>query len=70
VKSFATGAERSIVCAYEVFTGTHLAGGPCAPTGRATRTDYAYVMQFGGGNIVHMPKIGHSGLALKERGWA
>ena len=43
VKSFATDAERNNVSAYGVFTGTHLAGGPCAPTGKATRTDYARV---------------------------
>jgi hypothetical protein len=71
IKSFATDAERNNVAAYGVFTGTHLAGGPIAPTGKKTRTDYVYVMQFGsGGKIVHMTKIWHSGLALKELGWA
>jgi ketosteroid isomerase-like protein len=70
IKSFATDAERNNVCAYGVFTGTHLAGGPCPPTGKTTRTDYVYVMQFAGGRIVHMTKIWHSGLALKELGWA
>ncbi len=69
VKSFATDAERHNVCAYGVFTGTHLAGGPCPPTGKATRTDYVYVMQFEGGKISHMTKIWHSGLAMKELGW-
>ncbi len=69
VKSFATDVERNNVSAYGVFTGTHLAGGPCAPTGKTTRTDYVYVMQFEGGRIVHMTKIWHSGLALKELGW-
>lgn len=44
VKSFATDVERNNVSAYGVFTGTHLAGGPCAPTGKTTRTDYVYVM--------------------------
>src|SRR5215467_5896278 len=34
VKSFATDSERNNVCAYGVFTGTHLANGPCAPTGK------------------------------------
>ena len=37
VKSFATDTERNNVCAYGVFTGTHLAGGPCPPTGRPRR---------------------------------
>lgn len=70
VRSFATDAERQNVCAYGVFTGTHLAGGPCPPTGKTTRTDYVYVMQFEGEKIKHMTKIWHSGLALKELGWA
>lgn len=69
VKSFALDAERNSVCAYGVFTGTHLAGGPCPPTGRTTRTDYVYVMQFEGERIAHMTKIWNSGLALKELGW-
>ena len=70
VKSFATDAERNNVCAYGVFTGTHLAGGPCPPTGKTTNTDYVYVMQFAEGKIVHLSKIWHAGLALKELGWA
>ncbi len=70
VKSFATDAERNNVCAYGVFTGTHLAGGPCPPTGKTTNTDYVYVMQFAEGKIVYMSKIWHAGLALKELGWA
>ena len=70
VKSFATDTERNNVCAYGVFTGTHLAGGPCPPTGNTTRTDYVYVMQFQVGKITHMTKIWNSGLALKELGWA
>jgi ketosteroid isomerase-like protein len=70
VRSFATDADRNNVCAYGVFTGTHLAGGPCPPTGNTTKTDYVYVMQFGGGKITNMTKIWHSGLALKELGWA
>jgi ketosteroid isomerase-like protein len=70
VKSFATDTDRNNVCAYGVFTGTHLAGGPCPPTGKTTKTDYVYVMQFEGGKIAHMTKIWHSGLALKELGWA
>jgi hypothetical protein len=70
VKSFATDTERNNVCAYAVFSGTHLAGGPVPPTGKSTKSDYVYVMQFNGDKIVHMTKIWHSGLALKELGWA
>jgi ketosteroid isomerase-like protein len=70
VKSFATDTERNNVSAYGVFTGTHLAGGPCSPTGKTTKTDYVYVMQFQDGKIAHMTKIWNSGLALKELGWA
>ena len=69
VKSFATDAEGHSVCAYSVFTGTHLAGGPCPPTGRTTWTDHVYVMQFEGAKISHMTKIWHSGLAMEELGW-
>jgi hypothetical protein len=43
---------------------------PVPPTGKSTRTDYVYVMQFTGDKISHMTKIWHSGLALKELGWA
>ncbi|WP_424138606.1 nuclear transport factor 2 family protein [Roseomonas chloroacetimidivorans] len=70
LKSFAVDEERNNICAYATFTGTHLAGGPIAPTGKTTRTDYVYVMQFEGGKIAHMTKIWNSGHALKELGWA
>ena len=69
VKSIATDVERNNVCAYGVFSGTHLAGGPMPPTGKSTETDYVYVMQFVNGKITHMTKIWHSGLALKALGW-
>jgi ketosteroid isomerase-like protein len=70
VKSFATDVTRNNVCAYGVFSGTHLANGPCPPTGKRAVTDYVYVMQFNDGKIAHMTKIWHSGLALKQLGWA
>ena len=70
LKSFATDAERNNVSAYGVFIGTHLANGPVPPTGKSVRTDYVYVMQFKDGKIAHMTKIWHSGLALKQLGWA
>ena len=70
LKSFATDAKRNNVSAYAVFHATHTGpGGPVPPTGRRTSTDYVYVMQFEGDKIVHMTKIWHSGLALKELGW-
>ena len=70
IKSFATDEARNNVAAYAVFHGTHTGpGGPVPPTGKSTSTDYVYVMQFEGDKIVHMTKIWHSGLALKELGW-
>jgi predicted ester cyclase len=71
VKSFATDSDRNNVAAYAVFSGTHTGpGGPCAPTGKKTTSDYVYIMQFSGDKIGHMTKIWHSGMALKELGWA
>lgn len=72
LKAFATDAARNSVVAYAVFHGTHLAGGPMPPTGKTTNTDYVYAMEFDEptGKIAHMAKIWHSGLALKELGWA
>jgi predicted ester cyclase len=71
LKSFATDTERNNVAAYAVFSGTHTGpGGPCEPTGKKTTSDYVYVMQFTGDKISHMTKIWHSGMALKEQGWA
>ncbi len=71
LKSFATDEARHNVTAYAVFHATHTGeGGPLPPTGKSTSTDYVYSMQFDGDKIVHMTKIWHSGLALKELGWA
>ena len=71
LKSFATDDQRQNVCAYGVFLGTHTgSGGPCPPTGKSVKTDYVYVMEFDGDKIRHMTKIWHSGLAVKELGWA
>jgi predicted ester cyclase len=71
VKSFAADTTRNNVAAYGVFHATHTGpGGPVPPTGRSTSTDYVYAMQFVGEKIVHMTKIWHSGIALKELGWA
>lgn len=70
VRSFATDNDRQSVCAYGVFSGTHRGqGGPCPPTGKSTKTDYVYVMEFDGGKIRHMTKIWNAGLTLKDLGW-
>src|SRR5262249_47105791 len=62
VKSFATDDDRNSVCAYGVFSATHTGeGGPCPPTGKSTRTDYVYVMEFDGDKIRHMTKIWNAG---------
>ncbi|WP_291297901.1 ester cyclase [Elioraea sp.] len=71
LRAFATDAERDSVVGYAVFVGTHSGdGGPCPPTGKSTRTDYVYVMQFAGGKIRHMTKIWNAGWAMRELGWA
>lgn len=71
IKSFAADTERNNVTAYAVFTGTNTGpGGPGAATGKTTRTDYVYVMQFTGDRISHMTKIWNAGMALRELGWA
>ena len=70
LRSFATDQECNNVTAYAVFTGTHLAGGPCPPTGKTAHTDYVYAMQFEGGKIAHMTKVWNSHEAFKQLGWA
>ncbi len=70
LKSFAVDSERKNVTAYAVFSGTHTGpGGPCAPTGKSTKSDYVYVMEFDGDKIRHMTKIWNDGWAIKELGW-
>lgn len=71
VKSFAVDQGRCNVCAYGVFSGTHSGpGGPMAPTGKSTHTDYVYVMDFAHGKISHITKIWNAPWAMKELGWA
>jgi hypothetical protein len=70
VKSFATDAERNDVTAYGRLFRHSYRPRPVLPTDKSTWTDYVYVMQFTGDKISHMTKIWHSGLALKELGWA
>src|SRR5262249_41626273 len=71
LKSFALDADRNNVAAYAVFSATNTGpGGPGAPTGKTTTTDYVYVMQFDGDKISHMTKIWNSSMAFKELGRA
>ena len=69
--AFATDEARRCVVAYAQFLGTHSGeGGPCPPTGKSTRTDYVYVMQFdAAGKIRHMTKIWNAPWAMRELGW-
>lgn len=70
LKSMATDEKRRNVCAYGIFSGTHTGpGGPCPPTGKSTKTDYVYVMDFEGDKIRNMTKIWNAGWAMKELGW-
>ena len=70
VKSFAVDSRRNSVCAFGVFSGSHTGeGGPCPPTGKSTKTDYVYVMEFEGDKIRHLTKIWNSGWTMKELGW-
>jgi ketosteroid isomerase-like protein len=58
------------VVAVATFHGTHTGpGGPMAPTGRHTDTDYVYAMHFENGRIRHMTKVWNAGWAMRELGW-
>ena len=71
IKSFALDDERKNVSVYAVFSGTHTEeGGPLPPTGKETKSDYVYVMEFDGDKIRHMTKIWNAPWAMKELGWA
>ena len=70
LKSFATDSERNNVTAYAIFKGTHTGEGGPPPTGKSTRSDYVYAIDFDDGKIRHMTKIWNSGWALKELGWS
>lgn len=52
VRSFAADEQRNNVCMYGVFSGTHSGeGGPMPPTGKSTRSDYVYALDFQDGKI-------------------
>jgi predicted ester cyclase len=71
LRSFAIDEARQNVSAYATFFATHTEpGGPCPPTGKSTRTDYVYVMEFEGDKIRHMTKVWNAGWAMRELGWA
>ncbi|MEM8595706.1 MAG: nuclear transport factor 2 family protein [Pseudomonadota bacterium] len=71
LKGFAADTDRGVVMAFAAFHGTHTGdGGPMAPTGRSTVSDYVYAMAFADGKITHMTKIWNDGHALRELGWA
>jgi predicted ester cyclase len=71
LRSFAIDEERQNVSAFATFSATHTGqGGPCPPTGKSTKTDYVYVMEFEGDKIRHMTKIWNAGWAMRELGWA
>lgn len=71
LRSFAVDEDSQNVTAYATFIATHTGpGGPCPPTGKSTRTDYVYVMEFEGDKIRHMTKIWNAGWAMRELGWA
>jgi predicted ester cyclase len=70
LRSFAIDEERQNVSAFATFFATHTGhGGPCPPTGKSTKTDYVYVMEFDGDKIRHMTKIWNAGWAMRELGW-
>jgi predicted ester cyclase len=69
LKSFAIDGKRNAVTAYAVFSGTHTGTGGPTPTGKSTRSDYVYSMEFDGDKIRHMTKIWNAGWAMKELGW-
>ena len=71
IKAFATDDNRNSVCGFGVFSGTHTGeGGPVPPTGKSTKADYVYVMEFEGEKIKHMTKIWNAGWTVRELGWA
>ncbi len=68
---FAEDEERNSVAACAVFHGTQTGpGGPVPPTGKTAAADYAYLMQFDGGQIKHVTKIWNDMITLQQVGWA
>ena len=70
LKFWGADPARGSIAAFATFHGTHTGPGGPPPTGKATATDYVYVMQFTGDKISHMTKIWNAPWALKQLGWA
>lgn len=71
LKSFGTDPERGNITAFAIFSGTHTGeGGPIPPTGKSMKADYVYYMELEGDKVSHLTKIWHSGISMKELGWA
>lgn len=71
LRALALDPDRNIVVAFAAFIATHSGeGGPVPATGRATESDYVYVMRFVGDRIAHMTKVWNAGWAMRELGWA
>lgn len=71
LKFIAEDKERDCVAAFAVFSGTNTGpGGPPEPTGKSTKADYVYAMQFEGDLIKHMTKIWNDTITLQQLGWA
>jgi len=70
VKCMAVDEENSKVSMFAVFHGTHTGdGGPVSATGKATASDYVYVMDFEDSRIRHVTKIWNDTVCLQELGW-
>ncbi len=70
LNALAEDAGRDTVVASAVFRGTHTGeGGPVAPTGRSTETDYVYLLRFDAERIRSMTKVWNDGLVLRDLGW-
>jgi predicted ester cyclase len=71
LKSFSTDANRNMVVACAIFSGTHTGeGGPVPPTNQSASADYVYCMVFEGDRIAHMTKVWNDSITLRELGWS
>ena len=61
-------ADTVMICA--TYAGTHTGElGPLPPTGKATITDFVYVLRFSDRKIVHVTKVGNANWTMRELGW-
>ena len=71
LKFFGADESRNTVTAVAVVHGTQTGpGGPVPATGNTVAADYAYCMEFDGGEIKHMTKIWNDTISLQQLGWA